>query len=1419
MSLSRVLSKELTREPSRQHHSSIPTKSTTESGRPTHGTQHVAKPAKKTSRSGAQVACKNTSRARTPASESSDRNGLETHRSVTPAPPSQRTPSLVSGSSASTFDSPRSNALRRKKSGAIGKYAVQKRLETENLEYSMPTAHPLDVLDRRDVDDSIFGIFPPSTSQQAFGTHAHESSQHRNFPGEHTTSVLAQGPSSTPSTTYTDSPFSHVPTPSSASSYSSAFAAVAGATRSPQLHCSNQSGLYLRHQEQSDEGTRSSPQAVRESSTSSSSTLRTSGHAESISTQRSKGYSSSQTSVNPAKAAPRNKLTKEPSTSSSRKRTIQIPPELAHLNVDLPKVPTRPSRDGISNISDMTGPSAVVQSDLPRLYTTYHKRTSSVSVETHGSDGSPKVTKRFGFPSRSSSRHASPRVDSVTSPLPTAVRSNTRSSSESIAAQAHNTSQVQREDSPAVESVCSPSKSSRCAFFSRRPKHGTKEMKKLTKKPERTPAKGPVAGTGHEGYGRFGIRGRTASNTSSISSRSPSSDSSISVGISPTTMGRAQGKGKHAVELDDFLKTRLAPVVLRGNGIKSGQADSMSDVPGVSREPISSKNLSPCLLPSAMETSEQHCARGGPSFGRRNNFESSDDDYDDDVQTQIPSRPSRWAPTNFSQESLRSDTDDVLPVQLKSENQYPSIRPSHRKESTSPAVPNTIRHEGQVYHQPLRGSLSPTSSGKRNFLQRVTASPRTQGKDGGDLQSRAVATKGSPMPIGHYAIAADVEPVDLAEVESLVHDVSTTPPVHEAMTAANCRTLDPPCRSVSTREQHNNDSPRRLRLSPVGRIPPVVSKRDRDRKLSEHSFSRPFVRSQPRPTVKPPGLVYTQIRDMASSVEGGGCHEVSSPDTWLDSNAPGPQNAVVHTSGEAEILRMNDERGGTQSDEFITFPDRKDSQQDDIWNEYDDFMDAVARPLDAPHSPYIDLLYNGQRSQYMPPPPTGLPPKTELPAPPGSVSQQVSRFLRPSLSPMTPDTISAWVSSYENRSTGTSMNCASLSELQRDSASWQRRSSLASVRDGRGSQHSRSASSPDASAPAQDAQGERYPDDDGHETYLAHMAPDRVHGRKLSNRMRHAALMTSKWLSFGRVLFSPANNELRFTSEARVLVIDGLSSDWSYYIARTYQAAEVYDMSIGPRRVSVLASGEADEPRNYRRIPITSMSTAFPFPRGFFNAVVLRFPPATTEESYFHCVSECKRVLRPGGHLEVAVLDLDLVNMGSRTRKAVKGLKTRMQIHDPSICLGNLSDVLMRMVGQNGFEGVRRCVVGVPAAGRMRSQDLSSSDSDPLVGPRGQNESVPVARKAVDLLSPLNGNPDGLGDFGNESDEGITTMIAKVGRWWYSSCYETALPPSDHSIWRERGLLHECEVQRTSFRLLICCAQKPRQIRRRTVSV
>jgi hypothetical protein len=174
---------------------------------------------------------------------------------------------------------------------------------------------------------------------------------------------------------------------------------------------------------------------------------------------------------------------------------------------------------------------------------------------------------------------------------------------------------------------------------------------------------------------------------------------------------------------------------------------------------------------------------------------------------------------------------------------------------------------------------------------------------------------------------------------------------------------------------------------------------------------------------------------------------------------------------------------------------------------------------------------------------------------------------------------------------------------------------------------------------------------------------------------------------------------------------------------------------------------------------------------------VLRFPPAASEAHYKRLIAECKRVLRPAGFIEVSVLDLDLLGMGSQTRKGVRALKCRIQAAaqasdddaTDAVSLKPMSDLIVRMLGRRGFEGLRRGVVGVPVVG----------------GVEGREE------------------------------------VGEVGRWWWGRCYEDYVADVEEagSLWDDAQVLKECETMATRFRLMVAYAQKGEGVQRRTVSV
>lgn len=1216
-------------------------------------------------------------------------------------------------------------------------------------------------------------------------------------------------------------------------------------------------------------------------------------------------------------------------------------------------------------LSGISNPSPVVQSDLPKLYTTYHKRTPSQETPT-----SPGPKSRFGFSSRSSSRQPSPRIDSAISPPPASQTFARRTTPEPTESDGY---KLSRKDSPAVGPAPSPSKSPRFGFFSRKPK----EMTKPLEKPKRKTTKGPAAGTGHEGYGRFGFRGRGGSTSSGTGGRSPSTDSNASSQPSRKSTSRQSSVGsKDGSELDDFLKERLNPVYLRGSGSTVSATASSSDDQVASVAPSSKTSsmdscATPQLLPSAMSDNI-----GQSPSKQRKAIDSSDDDA-------LSRNVSSTVQHSFAQRSkgaAGAATGVHAPIHANVSTRKDSVDSHEAESAKTPRTTNRTAatsvegREGLWLREKLDGSETKPAR-KWNFLQRAQASPRKKGKEQqSDIATDAGFRTNAGLQPGsaHYTMLGSMDQVGLDEVERIAQENFTSTddstsetasvpivayehrhssllpsppkleysrdadfrarpippritvrqdsadsaevlhaqravpylspslvqierspiisePEEDALTADQAsglksedayHTPEMPQAPFNTPEKGDpTDSPRQPRLSPVGRIPKVVSKRDRDRKLSDSSFSRPFARTQPRPSVKPPGSLYSEIRELASPVEpSSGSQPVSSTSTNSNGGSCDFKSSLNTNAPSASTARTSMDMQANP--EFFAFPPRKDSDlsystssghnsylapmfghslhEDEIWAEYNDLMDDVLNhqtplstgsSLGAPFQ-YSNVFQDATHAAAPPPLNWSQPPAGQLPSIPRSettpavlsVPQQISRFMQPSMSPLTPHTLADFYDQYGNPSTSAlstadgssvpSQYRSSIPARDRSSTGSQNRSSLprpvnrvslpgarnsmASSRYSRNSAHSRSASLPEANARNSQSsltQSGRF----NRDTQLLDIAEVDGDEQTAAANLRFGALMTSKWLSNGRVLFSPAHNEMRLADEPRVLIIDGLGSDWSFYVALSYPAATVYN--LGPESSAFWPGVSQLPPSNHRHITHASISAAFPFPKGFFTAVVFRFPTATNDEAYQACIFECKRVLRPGGHLEVTVLDLDLNCMGNRARKAVRGLKTRMQQQDSRVSLRNTSDYLLRIIGRRGFEEVQRCVVGVPSAGRIpRSQDISSRSSQETNKHGWQRESVVSQEFSfADLLEDARANQ--METDTRRNDEGITKTVAKVGRWWYSSCYERSLLPTDHSIWNDQTLLRECQQQGTSFRLLICHAQKPTQTRRRTVSV
>ena len=211
-----------------------------------------------------------------------------------------------------------------------------------------------------------------------------------------------------------------------------------------------------------------------------------------------------------------------------------------------------------------------------------------------------------------------------------------------------------------------------------------------------------------------------------------------------------------------------------------------------------------------------------------------------------------------------------------------------------------------------------------------------------------------------------------------------------------------------------------------------------------------------------------------------------------------------------------------------------------------------------------------------------------------------------------------------------------------------------------------------------------------------------------------------------------------------------------------------------------------------------------------------------SEAKMWNIVAECRRTLVPGGHLEIMLLDLDIVNMGVQTRRAVRELKMTMATADPEVSLKPGIDNFQTVLGARGFTGLNRCVVGVPVVGRPSGSMDSSSSSRSSRGSGGRRTSGDPAQ----AFPPPRGHNFSLNelvaDHSDKADAQIGRMVSSCARGWWTHVYEaTVIPDGDlsRSIFADKRVLQECKSRASSFKLLIAYAQRPVfESRRRTMS-
>ena len=1128
-------------------------------------------------------------------------------------------------------------------------------------------------------------------------------------------------------------------------------------------------------------------------------------------------------------------------TSYSRPRPAQPAPSLK------PTPPVRPSRDGTL---DLQAPQLipVIHSNLSSTSLTERRQSALVAPSPASR---PAATTAAPEPPTHASRRAPVREPTPT-PKPAA--------SGGVARQ--EPARPARTPSPSVSSTFK----TRFPIFGRRTK--TVPEPSQPEKKDKPTRKGPAAGTGHEGYGKLGsVRRRSNSLTNAgraIPGTMSSQESLSSQPRDPFLMARTAPviiAGGEVVEnrntSSELSRTDSnqsaafrRPSVESHNGSQVSlssregprkmlwpspfpRSATQSPSPSSRRPSESSDSEAVSMRPTlAFRRSMQRLKAGeheaprlpkpivtrpqvvSPSMTSLDASIMSDDSIFDPsaepaVATREPTRPAtssgpkkltrrarsprRWnffgrshsqAPAEKKAEAAEAVAATVQPVQSKPIAFYTMIDSSEQDDSEPANIEELMREaRGIAITTPDIPQMSDAESPRRPSVTRQ-APPTPE---------RRIQQVEDQQP--HHPKRAFTAPVNLP-VPSAALEIKPEPaPVQQPVQQA---------------------PPRPSRLPQVGRIPKVVSARAEQ--ISPKSFSRPFHRlSVQMPPVK------LEVEDDEFVAKGPSPPKPSTPEPTYEDVAPVDSNFSALIYG---IPRLSPPTVNQAGREFLSFSPRKDSTtsstssggllsfadataivpspsaplaEDEIWDEYNDLLGEDTIRLSAfqgPTWPKPLRLEGSTNTAWIAP---ALESPTLSPPPLPSLVQALREGMdHPSLSLRGSD-IAEEVKRMlecdptpENSVGVTDSFCSQDDEV--DAARRMEEQPVSTTRNS-GASSGIEVRRSNASSTTQCSSEDSSP--------LSQV------------NLRVGSMTVSKWLTFGHVLFSPVRDELvsdvGSLKRPSILVVDGLGNDdWSFYAAETYPAATFFNLSP---RAPLPAEHRSESsfplsPPNHHQVQYLSHTAKFPFGAQSFTAVVFRFPVAAPESHYRNIISEARRVLKPGGYIELSILDADLNNMGNRCRRSVRRLKERIHTRAPDTSLGSTSDLILRLIGRRGFLDVKTCRVGVPIASTIARSSGSEASGKRLS--TGGHPDKKKGRGKAAAPRDERSLPEMINDEGPVADESIAKSVAKVGRWWYNQCYEGSAAPSPRgSIWRDRALLGECEEWGTSLKLMVCHARVP----------
>ncbi|KAK6361881.1 hypothetical protein TWF730_005593 [Orbilia blumenaviensis] len=268
------------------------------------------------------------------------------------------------------------------------------------------------------------------------------------------------------------------------------------------------------------------------------------------------------------------------------------------------------------------------------------------------------------------------------------------------------------------------------------------------------------------------------------------------------------------------------------------------------------------------------------------------------------------------------------------------------------------------------------------------------------------------------------------------------------------------------------------------------------------------------------------------------------------------------------------------------------------------------------------------------------------------------------------------------------------------------------------------------------------------------------------------ALVAAEWLTFGKSLQSDAHEYLldaHVTDGRRLLHLHGSAAD-GWVLAAKYPNVTVYsvssqDISNPPCQWSA--------PLNHHALFTPQPNSPLPFPDNYFDVISTKsFPRILRLSEWVPILRECNRVLRPGGWIELQIVDPVLTKQGELLREWLEARIVREMLEDSYTI--KPSDDVLGFLQETGFDNVKRSRIALPASFNPKLKNIA----------RGQGPDPDAAR-----------------------------VMVLVGRHFYEELYRgfnpiMSGPSGDHLWWQNKAIKHECEVLNACFGLTFAFAQK-----------